>query len=209
MDGVRVKICGLTCLDEALHAVACGADALGFVFYPGSPRYVDPDKAAAIIAALPPFVSAVGLFVNEVPRRIAEVAQQCRLDLLQLHGDETPADCLLPGRRVIKALRVRDEASLTRAADYPVAALLLDAWVADRYGGTGATFNWDLAAAQARRGPVILAGGLTPDNVAAAVRRVRPFAVDVSSGVESAPGRKDPDKVAAFIRNAKAARVNP
>ncbi|WP_305042449.1 phosphoribosylanthranilate isomerase [Geoalkalibacter sp.] len=208
MDGVRVKICGLTRLDEALHAVACGADALGFVFYPGSLRCVSPEQAAAIIDALPPFVSTVGLFVNEAPRRIAEIAQQCRLDLVQLHGDESPADCLVPGRRVIKALRVRDRASLAQAAEYPVAALLLDAWVAGHYGGTGATFNWDLAADQARRAPVVLAGGLTPDNVADAVRRVLPFAVDVSSGVESAPGRKDPGRVAAFIRNAKAAHRN-
>ncbi|WP_305046108.1 phosphoribosylanthranilate isomerase [Geoalkalibacter sp.] len=205
MAGVRVKICGLTRLEDALHAVANGADALGFVFYAGSPRYVSPARAAAIIEALPPFVSSVGLFVNEAPQRINEIAEQCRLDLLQLHGDETPEACRLSGRRVIKALRVRDAASLAAAADYPVSALLLDAWVAGHYGGTGATFNWELAAAQARRGAVILAGGLTPDNVAAAIQVVRPFAVDVSSGVESAPGHKDPDKVAAFIRNAKAA----
>jgi phosphoribosylanthranilate isomerase len=202
---VRVKICGITCLEDARHAIDCGADALGFVFYRSSPRCVTVAQARQIIEALPPFVSMVGLFVNEAPLKIAQIAQQCHLDLVQLHGDESPADCRLEGRRVIKALRVRDATSLAQAADYPVAALLLDAWVAGHYGGTGATFNWQLAAAQARRGPVILAGGLTPENVAAAVQTVAPFAVDVSSGVESAPGRKDPARVAAFIRNAKAA----
>lgn len=204
MGPVRVKICGITCLEDALQAIDAGADALGFVFYAGSPRCLSPDQAKAIIAALPPFVSAVGLFVNEKPHRISDIARYCCLDLIQLHGDESPARCRMEGLRVIKAIRVRDEQSLAAAAEYPVRALLLDAWVAGRYGGTGETFNWALAAEQARRGPVILAGGLTPQNVAAAVAAVKPFAVDVSSGVESTPGRKDFGKVAAFIRNAKA-----
>ncbi|KIH77111.1 phosphoribosylanthranilate isomerase [Geoalkalibacter ferrihydriticus] len=204
MRGVRVKICGITTLSDARHAVACGADALGFVFYAGSPRCVTPEQVRPIVSALPPFVSATGLFVNESRKRILAIADFCRLDVLQLHGDEAPMDCRFDGRRVIKALRVRDESSLAHAADYPVAALLLDAWVAGHYGGTGETFNWELAATQARLQPVILAGGLTPENVAAAVEAVQPFAVDVSSGVESAPGHKDPHRVAAFIRNAKA-----
>jgi len=201
---VRVKVCGITTIEDASHAAACGADALGFVFFAKSPRCVSPEAARGIIAELPPFVSAVGLFVNEDPERIRQVADFCGLDVIQLHGDEAPADCAFPPRRVVKALRVRDAASLAGDEAFSVSALLLDAWVAGVYGGTGESFSWDLAAEVARRRPVILAGGLTPANVAEAVRQVRPYAVDVSSGVEAAPGRKDPAKVEAFIRNAKA-----
>lgn len=200
---VRVKICGITNLADARHAVACGADALGFVFHPGSPRYVAPETVREIIAALPPLLTSVGLFVNQPPARMLETARFCGLDVLQLHGDEPPESCSLPPYRVIKALRVRGAESLDQHDKYPVAALLLDAWVPGEYGGTGQVFDWPLAAEVARSRPVILAGGLTPDNVAAAVGAVRPYAVDVSSGVEAAPGRKDPDKVAAFIRYAK------
>lgn len=200
---VKVKICGISNVDDAWHAVNCGADALGFVFYAKSPRCVTPPQARVIIAALPPFVTTVGLFVNEAPLHIREIADDCGLDTIQLHGDEAPADCDFAPRRTIKALRVRDAASLSRHEEFEVSALLLDAWVAGTYGGTGETFNWELAATVARQRPVILAGGLTPENVAAAVQTVRPYAVDVSSGVEVAPGRKDPAKVAAFIRNAK------
>ena len=202
---VKVKICGITNFEDALHAAACGADALGFVFYAKSPRCIEPERVREIVAALPPFVASVGLFVNERPERITQIAEFCGLGLVQLHGDEPPKDCLIPGRRVVKALRVRDAQSLERAADYVVAGLLLDAWTPGAYGGTGQTFNWQLAASVARVRPVILAGGLTQENVAEAVRSVRPYAVDVSSGVETAPGRKDPQKVAAFISNAKAA----
>ncbi len=201
---VKVKICGITSLDDALHAAVCGADALGFVFYEKSPRCLTPEQARSIIAALPPFVSAVGLFVNEDAARIREIASYCGLDTLQLHGDEGPADCLFPPYRVIKALRVKDEASLADLDGWPVPALLLDAWRPDSYGGTGHAFDWSLAARAAQGRRLILAGGLTPDNVAEAVRTVRPFAVDVSSGVEERPGRKEPKKVAEFIRAAKA-----
>jgi len=200
---VRVKVCGITTVEDASHAAACGADALGFVFFAKSPRCVSPEAARGIIAELPPFVSAVGLFVNEDPERIRQLADFCALDVIQLHGDESPEACAFPPRRVVKALRVKDAASLAGHREYGVSALLLDAWVAGAYGGTGESFNWDLAAEVARRRPVILAGGLTPANVAEAVRQVRPYAVDVSSGVEAAPGRKDPAKVEAFIRNAK------
>ncbi len=200
---VRVKICGITRIEDAQHAAACGADALGFVFYAKSPRCLSPESARGIIAKLPPFVSAVGLFVNEEPERVREIAEFCGLDLLQLHGDESPAGSLFPPYRVIKALRVRDAGSLTGAGAYVVSALLLDAWVEGAYGGTGHRFNWDLAAGVAREHRVILAGGLRAENVAEAVRRVRPYGVDVSSGVESAPGIKDPDLVAEFIRRAK------
>jgi phosphoribosylanthranilate isomerase len=200
---IRVKICGITNVEDALHAAACGADALGLVFYEKSPRCLSPEVARQIIAELPPFVSAVGLFVNERPERIRQIADFCGLDVLQLHGDEGPTACDFAPRRVVKALRVKAAASLDGHAAYAVSALLLDAWVAGAYGGTGERFNWELAAAVARQRPVILAGGLRAENVAAAVRSVRPYGVDVSSGVEASPGNKDPEKVAAFIRNAK------
>ncbi len=199
----RVKICGITSREDALHAAACGADALGFVFYPGSPRYVTPELAAAICDELPPFVPRVGLFVNETPERIRTVAERCGLDVLQLHGDEEPHSCVLPPYRVIKGVRPVVGDNLEQLAAYPVAALLVDAAVPGQFGGTGQRADWALAARLAATQRVVLAGGLTPDNVAAAITQVRPYAVDVSSGVESAPGRKDPEKVACFIRNAK------
>jgi phosphoribosylanthranilate isomerase len=200
---VRVKICGITNMEEALHAAACGADALGFVFFPKSPRCLTPEAARVIIAALPPFVTTVGLFVNEAPERIKEIVDYCRLDVIQLHGDEPPQACVISPYRVIKALRVKDASSLVGLEEYSVSAFLLDAWVADSYGGTGHTFNWELAARVARKHHVILAGGLAPGNVADAIRTVMPYGVDVSSGVEVSPGRKDSEKVEAFIRNAK------
>jgi len=201
----RVKICGITSAADALHAIRCGADALGLVFYAKSPRCLSPEQARTIIGELPPFVTAVGLFVNQRAEEIRRIFEFCGLDAVQLHGDEAPEDCRLAPLRVIKALRVRDEASLADLDQYPVNAVLLDAWSPDSYGGTGLTFNWQLAARAAKTRHIILAGGLTPENVAGAVRAVRPYAVDVSSGVESAPGRKDRQKVAAFIRNAKQA----
>lgn len=201
---VKVKICGITRLEDARQAVAAGADALGFVFYPPSPRCVDPVAAHAIIAELPPFVTCVGLFVNEPPARVLEIVRSCGLDAIQLHGDEPPGQCLYPPYRVIKALRVAGKEP-AEIDDYRVAALLLDALVPGEYGGTGQLGDWPLAARIARDRTVILAGGLTPDNIAAAVQTVRPYAVDVSSGVESQPGRKDPRKVAEFIRRAKEA----
>jgi phosphoribosylanthranilate isomerase len=201
---VKVKICGITNAQDALHAVECGADALGFVFYSRSPRCVDADQVRQIVSALPPFVSTVGLFVNEEPSRIQEIASICALDVVQLHGDETPAICsCLPPLRVVKALRVRGEETLIDLPTWPVSAILLDAWVPGVYGGTGHRLDWQLAARAARQYRIVLAGGLTPENVGEAVREVRPYAVDVSSGVEAVPGRKDPEKVAQFIRSAK------
>lgn len=202
---VRVKICGITNLEDARHAVACGADALGFVFYPGSPRHVPPERARTIIAALPPLVTPVGLFVNETPERVRMIAKVCGIEVIQLHGDEPPTACDYAPSRVIKALRVTDAASIAGHEKYRTSALLLDTWCADGYGGTGKSFNWDLGAEVARQRPVILAGGLTPENVARAIRTVHPYAVDVSSGVERAPGQKDAAKVAAFIAAARAA----
>ncbi len=200
----RVKICGITSLEDALTAVETGADALGFVFFKESPRHIFPEQAARIIAQLPPFVQAVGLFVNEQATTVNEIANRCRLDLVQLHGDEPPDYCRLVQRRVLKAFRVRSLASLEEVAQYQVAGYLLDTFSPSFYGGTGLSFNWEIAnEAVQRYGRIILAGGLTPDNVAEAVRQVQPWAVDVSSGVESAPGRKDAQKVREFIRNAK------
>jgi len=203
---IRIKICGITNSEDALHAAACGADALGFVFYDKSPRAVTPEQVRQIVAELTPFVTTVGLFVNEAPEKIRQISDFCGLDVLQLHGDEGPEQCVYPPRRVLKALRVKGEESLVGLDDFQVSALLLDAWRPDSYGGTGHVCDWQLAERVAARRRVILAGGLTPDNVAEAIRRVRPYGVDVSSGVESAPGQKDPERVAAFIRNARAAQ---
>jgi len=201
---VRVKICGITNIDDALLAIEAGADALGFVFHDNSPRYIAPDKAAAIIAALPPFVQTVGVFVNLEADTINRTAEQCRLDLVQLHGDETPGFCAKMCRRVIKGFRIRDITSLEPMVHYRVAACLLDAYSPQEYGGTGLSFNWETAMIAKEFGtPIILAGGLTPDNVQEAVEKVLPFGVDVSSGVERAPGIKDPEKVREFIRRAK------
>lgn len=200
---VRVKICGITTVEDALLAVDAGADAIGLVFYDKSPRVVTPERAAAIVSALPPFVQAVGLFVNADIDVVNATAESCRLDLVQLHGDESPEFCAQAVRRVIKAFRVKDGESLLPMKDYRVSGYLLDAWSPAAHGGTGMTFNWDLARDVGGFGPVILAGGLTPDNVGSAVQMVAPYGVDVSSGVETRPGVKNPDMVRAFIRRAK------
>ena len=201
----RVKICGITNLEDARHAAACGADALGFVFYPGSPRFVNPDTARRIIADLPPLLTTVGLFVNEHPARIREMVELCGLSTVQLHGDEEPDQCSYPPCRVIKALRLKETMQDDVFASYQVSALLLDAYVPDQFGGTGQRCDWAQAAPLAAQYRVILAGGLNPENVAEAVRQVHPYGVDVSSGVEAKPGQKDPEKVAQFIRMAKEA----
>ncbi|MBF0190437.1 MAG: phosphoribosylanthranilate isomerase [Magnetococcales bacterium] len=201
----RVKICGITRIADALAAVAAGADALGFVFYPGSKRYIAPEGVARIVERLPPFVTITGLFVNAPAEEIRATAARCRLDVIQLHGDESPEACLgLPGR-VIKAVRVGEAEDLTGLERFPVQGLLLDAKVADHYGGSGRVFDWSLIAGYRAPLPLILAGGLNPENVFQAVRQVNPYAVDVSSGVESAPGIKDHDKMAQFIRQVQQA----
>lgn len=202
---VRVKICGLTRPEDVAAACAAGADAVGFVFYEKSPRYVAPARAAALARALPPFVQAVGLFVDAAPDFIDAVLETVPLDLLQFHGDETPQACRLPGRPYLKAVRVNAETDLLEyAADFDDArGLLLDSYVPNVPGGTGERFDWALIPPNLPL-PVVLSGGLTPDNVAAAVHQVRPWAVDVSSGVEAAKGIKDPHKVAQFIAKAKA-----
>lgn len=200
---VRVKICGITSVEDALYAVEAGADAIGLVFHEQSPRYVFPEQAAVIVRALPPFVQAVGLFVNADLATVTATADQCKLDLIQLHGDESPEYCGQVGRRVIKAFRVKDITSLDPVKHYRVAGYLLDAWSPSAFGGTGMTFNWEVAQAVGKYGPIILAGGLTPDNVRRAIEAVTPYGVDVSSGVETSPGKKDLETVREFIRKAK------
>jgi len=201
---IRIKICGITRRDDALVAAEAGADALGFMFYPPSPRAVTPPQAAAIIKALPPFIHAVGVFVNPT-RDEVEAALAAGIGTLQFHGEESPEFCASFGAtKVIKAFRVRDAASLDVLPRYPTDAWLLDSFVAGKLGGTGHAFNWDLVhTAKASGRPVILAGGLTPENAADAVRQVAPYGLDVSSGVESAPGCKDPARVRAFIAAAR------
>lgn len=201
---VSVKICGITNIEDAQLAVEAGADALGFVFYPPSPRYVTPEQARLIIRTLPPFIIAVGLFVDASAGAINAIAEQCDLDRIQLHGRETPDFCEAVARRVIKAFRMKNAESLASLPSYRVSAYLLDAYVEGALpGGTGSSFVWELAWQAKPYGPVILAGGLTPENVGDAVRQVRPYGVDVSTGVEQAPGLKDPHKVRTFIARAK------
>ena len=200
----KVKICGITRMEDALAAAAAGADALGFMFYEASPRRVAFDVAAKIIRELPPFLARVGVFVNPSPDDVRRSIEDCRIDTLQFHGEETPEFCAQFGLRVIKAFRVRDAESLSALPAYVGATCLLDSFVAGQHGGTGATFNWDLAAQTVKAGRrVLLAGGLTEENAAEAVRRVRPYGLDVSSGVEAKPGVKDAAKVRAFIAAAK------
>jgi len=171
---MKIKICGITSLQDALTAVQAGADALGFVFCSASPRNVTPELAAEIIRQLPPFLQTVGLFVNESLATVNETADRCGLDIVQLHGEESPDFCAAIKRRTIKAFRVKDASSLENMESYPTTAYLLDAWSPIAHGGTGHSFNWEIAADAAARLPIILAGGLTPDNVAAAVQQVRP-----------------------------------
>ena len=203
----RVKICGITHLADALTAVEAGADALGFVFVPNTPRFVKPDQVAAIVAQLPPFITTVGLFVSKDFTKIKTTVEQCRLDAIQLHADVPPEFCHALDRKVIKVVRVKDESSLSILSDYDVNAFLLDAHVEGKMGGTGQVFDWDLAVKAKIYGRIILAGGLNPDNVAHAVRYVKPYGVDVSSGVESQPGRKDPDNIRKFINTVRSVEV--
>lgn len=195
----RVKICGITSAEDAAAAVEAGADALGFVFVPGTPRIVHPDVAQRIVMDLPPFVTTVGVFVDQPLEDVLRIADHCRLQAVQLHGDEPEAFSRRIPIRVIKAIRVRDAQDLRPIATYPAHAFLLDAFVEGRAGGTGTPIPWDLARQAKGKVPIILSGGLRPETVARAVRAVRPYGVDVSSGVETSPGRKDREKVREFI----------
>jgi phosphoribosylanthranilate isomerase len=197
----RVKICGITRPEDGIAAALAGADAIGLVFYDKSPRAVDIQQAQLICAALPPFVTKVGLFVNAAPDFVSNVLATVPLDVLQFHGDESEDYCHSFARPYLKALRMKPGLDLAAAAhDFASAqALLVDAWHEEQYGGTGATFDWSLLGEAVRNERLVLAGGLNPANVARAIGQVRPWAVDVSSGVESAPGIKDKGKIEQFI----------
>jgi len=194
---VKLKVCGVTSLEDARAAIDCGAEYLGFNFYPKSPRYIAPQSARAIIEQLPDEVVSAGVFVNEPrPADVAEILRVSGARMAQLHGDESPDYCAAVGaERVIKALRIGDGFDARRVLDYPAAAILLDAFDAKLYGGTGKTTDWAIARDAAKLTKIFLAGGLSPDNIIEAIRAVEPFAVDVNSGVESAPGRKDASKL--------------
>ena len=209
---VKVKVCGITSQADALEAVEAGADALGFNFYAGSPRYIAPEEARRIIARLPPSVLCVGVFVNEDnAAAVARTAEQSGVSAVQLHGDESPEYCAeLGGHEVIKALRVGKDFAPEEAARYPARSVLLDAYNARARGGTGETFDWTLARLTREVvAQLYLAGGLTPENVGEAIAVVAPYAVDVCSGVELAPGRKDAARVRAFVAAVRACEKKP
>ena len=200
----KVKICGITRLEDAKSAVDAGVDALGFVFYRQSPRYVEPEKARDIIYHVPPFVVPVGVFVNEKASVILSIIKATGIHVLQLHGDETPAFCRQFSTRIIKAFRIRADSNLQETIPpYHVNGILLDTYSPDSPGGTGKTFPWETAVRAKLFGPVILAGGLTPDNVIEAITHVHPYAVDVSSGVEIQPGYKDKARIREFIQRVR------
>jgi len=196
----KVKICGTTSLKDALLAIESGADAVGFIFYKESPRNISQKDVKDIVVQLPPFIETVGVFVNETSDKVNRIAEQCRLTAVQLHGDESPAFCRRVKRRVIKAVRVKDAESLKGMSGYDVSGYLLDAFNEESRGGTGKIFDWNLALRAKKQGPVIIAGGLNPFNVYTAIHRVKPYGVDVCSGVEKSPGIKDPEKVGEFIK---------
>ena len=201
---VLVKICGLTRLEDGIAAAEAGAEAIGLMLYEKSPRYIGMQKAAELSRALPQFLIRVGVFANASEDFVQRAISECGLNIAQFHGDESPEFCLRFPVMTIKAFPMKDAGSLNALADYHTNAFLLDAYDPDKLGGTGARFNWDLAIQAHNFGkPIFLAGGLTPENVAEAVDKVRPYAVDVSSGVESAPGIKDHDKIRALIKAAK------
>ena len=201
---MKIKICGITNTEDAKVAWESGADALGFILYAQSPRYVDPQTVKTIVSGLPPFIVSVGIFVNESSKTVQNIMEKCGLTYAQLHGDETPEYCETLDRPILKALRLKDRSSFLSLAEYRgragVKGFVVDAFSESSYGGTGQTTDWSLAAEVARAAPILLAGGLTPENVQDAIAQVHPYGVDVSSGVEVRPGKKDHDKVRAFIR---------
>jgi len=209
VKSLKIKICGITNAEDALAAVEAGADALGFVFHRSSPRCVEAGLVKRIVAELPPFVLPVGVFVNEDVKVVRDLMDECGLALAQLHGDENASYCETLARPVLKAIRLCDRGSFLALGEYigraQVRGFVVDAFSENAYGGTGLTADWTLAGEVAKAAPVLLAGGLTPENVQEAIRTVRPYGVDVSSGVEASPGRKDRAKIQAFIQAAKLA----
>ncbi|MDH4187182.1 MAG: phosphoribosylanthranilate isomerase [Nitrospira sp.] len=207
----KIKICGITNAEDAAVAVDAGADALGFIFYRKSPRYIEPALAKQIIMGLPPLVTPVGVFVNEEQLLVKNLMDECGLSLAQLHGNESAAYCQALGRPVLKALRVKDRSTFLSLAEFQgragVRGFVLDAFSNQAYGGTGQVIDWQLAAEAAKAANILLAGGLTPENVGSAILAVHPYGVDVSSGVEREPGRKDHPKVRAFIRAVRVVSV--
>jgi len=205
---LRIKICGITNTEDAIEAIACGADALGFVFYGKSPRLVKPEAARSIISSLPPIVTTIGVFVDEDMTNLENIISYTGLDAVQLHGSESPEYFNL-SRKTIKAIRVKDLADLKQLNQYrAAAAFLLDTYSPESIGGTGHIFNWEIAVEAKKLGRVILAGGLTPDNIEDAVKLVQPYAVDVASGVEgSIKGKKDHKKLKLFIERARKASL--
>lgn len=202
---IKIKICGITNLEDALDAIELGADYLGFNFYPNSPRYIEPKKAAYIFDEIPFSVSRVGVFVNEEASKVIDFSTELNLDLLQFHGDESPEYCSEFARPLIRAFRPQSEIDLEKIRSYDVDYLLVDANVKNSFGGTGVVSNWDLARLAGQHRPLFLAGGLTADNVEIAIATVNPFAVDVASGVEASPGKKDYRKMEEFIKKARRA----
>jgi len=206
MIAVKVKICGITTLEDALAAIDCGADLLGFNFYPESKRFVTPQHAREIIDKLPTFVDTVGVFVNAEPEHVSKVARECFLNWVQLHGEETPEYCdslRWISSKLIKAIRVKDASDIEQAAKFHIDAILFDAFHPDEYGGTGQKFDWSMI--RRTRSRVFLAGGITPENAVEAVE-VGVYGIDLCSGIESAPGKKDPGKMKKLFENIKHVR---
>ena len=205
----RIKICGITNLDDGLEAIAAGVDALGFVFVPNTPRYITPSQAKLVIKQLPPFITNVGLFVDSETDEIEDIVNHCKLDAVQLHGNESPEMCsqISLQTKVIKSFHVKKELQVLRneIENYRVDAYLLDTFIKGKAGGTGQTFDWRIAEGLSQR--IILAGGLTPDNIGTAIAQLQPYGVDVSSGVEKSPGKKDTNKIYSFVRQVRKANL--
>ena len=205
----RIKICGITNLDDGLEAIAAGVDALGFVFVPNTPRYITPSQAKLVIKQLPPFITNVGLFVDNEIGEIEDIVNHCKLDAVQLHGNESPEMCtkIRFQTKVIKSFHVKKEPQVLRneIENYRVDAYLLDTFIKGKAGGTGQTFDWRIAEGLSQR--IILAGGLTPDNIGTAIAQLQPYGVDVSSGVEKSPGKKDTNKIYSFVRQVRKANL--
>ena len=205
----RIKICGITNLDDGLEAIAAGVDALGFVFVPNTPRYITPSQAKLVIKQLPPFITNVGLFVDNEIGEIEDIVNHCKLDAVQLHGNESPEMCtkIRFQTKVIKSFHVKKELQVLRneIENYRVDAYLLDTFIKGKAGGTGQTFDWRIAEGLSQR--IIVAGGLTPNNIGTAIAQLQPYGVDVSSGVEKSPGKKDTNKIYSFVRQVRKANL--
>ena len=197
---IYIKICGITEVNDAVKIAELGVNALGFIFYPKSKRYISPDKAKEIIDCLPPFINTVGVFVNEKKESVIDVLNRCPIDILQFHGDETPEYCRQFDRRIIKAFRVNKDFSFDGFFKFPASAFLLDSFATGEYGGTGVVFDWDVAVKAKKYGKIILSGGLNPENLSSAVAKVNPYGVDISSGVEIKHGKKDISKVKEIVK---------